>query len=215
MASLQPQTPLTPRTGYWRVAVPLFAFVLLVLVGGYLFTTRTRQLPVTTSSSAAPSQGGQASPAATAVTSLAADSPSAPTGADTPEAQIRSAYQKYLDVYSQAVLNLDGSHLAEILDGRALKLVTDEVNGLKSQGRPVKIVEDQRFIALTDVTMQSGTLVDEYTSRSVFIDAATHQPLPRTGPPTHVRQSYVFQNENGVWKIVDGTRQTVSPSAQP
>jgi len=206
---------MTTRTGFWRVALPLFAFVVLVLVGGYLLTTRAHQPLITTSSSARPSQTAQAATAASRATSLAANSPDAQKAAETPEQQIRSAYQKYLDVYSQAVFNLDGSHLAEVLDGKALTLVTDEVNGLKSQGRPVQIVEDQRFIALSDVTMQSATLVDEYTSRSVYIDPSTHQPLPRTGPPTHVRQSYVFQNENGIWKIVDGNRQTVSSSAQP
>ena len=197
------------------VTAALVAVVALLLAGGWYagqhFRGRVGMEPA----------AGVAAPSAAAVAPVgvapisAEANPSTTSPAPTAEQQIRRAYQHYLDVYSEAVRTLDPGHLSEVLDGNALKLVTDEVNGLKSQGRPVQIVEDQRFIALTSVTDQAGTLIDEYTSRSVYIDPATQKPLPRTGPPTHVRQSYVFRNEEGTWRIVDGTRENLPPAPQP
>nr|MDA8218666.1 hypothetical protein [Dehalococcoidales bacterium] len=125
------------------------------------------------------------------------------------ELEIEAAYEDYLRVYSEAVLNLDTSHLNEVLAGQALQLVTDEVNGLVAGGRPVKIIEDERMVALGGVTETSATVVDEYVSRSVYVDPSTKQPLPRTGPPMRVRQSYELRKVNGAWKIIDGTRETL------
>lgn len=130
------------------------------------------------------------------------------------EREIESIYYRYLQVYSDAVLNLDASRLAEVLDGRALQLVTEEVNELKANGTPVKIIEDDRVIAFGRVTDMSATLIDEYTSRSVYVDPNTHQPLPRTGAPTRIRQSYEFRKISGVWKVVDGTRQVLGEASR-
>ncbi len=109
------------------------------------------------------------------------------------------------------MLNLDPSHLNEVLAGRALQLVTDEINGLKAQDKPAKI-DVQHSYAIVRFDQTSATLVDDYLSRSVLVDPSTKQPLPRSDPPTRVRQSFEFQKADGNWKILDGTRQTLPSS---
>lgn len=123
------------------------------------------------------------------------------------EREIEDAYYRYLQVYSDAVLNLDTSRLSEVLDGEALRSVAEEVDDRKASGRPLKVIEDDRLIAFGPVTETQASLIDEYTSRSVVVDANTKQPLPRTSPPTRIRQTYVFRKLDGTWKIVDGTRE--------
>lgn len=126
------------------------------------------------------------------------------------ERDIQGAFERYLQVYRQAVWDLDASHLQEVLDGQALKLVSDEVSGLKAQGRPVKIIEEDRSVALAQVTETTAVVVDEYVSLSVYADPTTREPLPRTGPSTKVRQTYELRKVNGSWKVVDGTREVLS-----
>ncbi len=222
------------RRPYWLIGLALLGLVVILLAGAFLLDRQLRPrvgiesppavatavrptsapvaiVPPTVPASPAPTT--QPAPASTATTAAGVPTTEVPGGprvATSPlEQEIEVAYQNYLRVYSEAVLNLDANHLSEVLAGQALQLVTDEVNGLKARGRPVKIVEDDRVVALGRVTETSATVVDEYVSRSVYIDPGTMQPLPRTGPPSRVRQSYELRKLNGVWKVVDGTRETL------
>ncbi len=223
------------RRPYWLIGLALLGLVVILLAGAFLLDRQLRPrvgiesppavatavrptsvpvaivpptMPVTPV--AATAQPAPVSTATTAAGAPATQTPGGPRVATSPlEQEIEAAYQNYLRVYSEAVLNLDTNHLSEVLAGQALQLVTDEVNGLKARGRPVKIVEDDRVVALGRVTETSATVVDEYVSRSVYIDPGTMQPLPRTGPPTQVRQSYELRKFNGVWKIIDGSREAL------
>jgi hypothetical protein len=134
--------------------------------------------------------------------------------ADTPTTrEVEAAYGRFLQVYGDAAMNLDTAHLNEVLDGQALQWVTEEINGLKAGGRPVKIIVDNHQIAFGPVSDNSATLIDEYLSRSVYADPVTKEPLPRTGPPNRVRQSYEFRKIGGVWKIVDGSREDLGEAS--
>jgi hypothetical protein len=125
------------------------------------------------------------------------------------EREIEDAFYRYLQVYGESVLKLDTSRLPEVLDGPALQSVIEEVSDRKARGRPLKVIEDDRLVGFGSVGETQASVLDEYTSRSVIVDANTNQPLPRTSPPTRVRQTYVFRKINGVWKIVDGTREVL------
>ena len=61
----------------------------------------------------------------------------------------------------------------------------------------------------TYLSTDSQTDLDLAMRLNIYIDPGTMQPLPRTGPPTRVRQSYELRKFNGVWKIVDGTRENL------
>jgi hypothetical protein len=106
-------------------------------------------------------------------------------------------------------LSLDTSRLSEVLGGEALRSVTEEVNDRKANGRPLKVIEDDRLLAFGPVTETQASLIDEYTSRSVVVDMHTSQPLARKSPPTWIRQTYVFRKVDGTWRIVDGTREVL------
>jgi hypothetical protein len=123
------------------------------------------------------------------------------------EREIEATFERYLRIYSEAVLSLDTSRLDEVLAGEALQLVTDEIDDRRVRGRPLKVIEENRVVALADVTENRGFLLEEYTSRSVIVDASTQQPLPRSAPPLRVRQVYQLRRTDGVWRIVDWSRQ--------
>lgn len=219
------QAEMAPQRPFWLVGLALLGLIVVILVGGFALTRRFQPrigIEPAAAVTALPRPTGQARVAAG--TAPPATSASAATAtvdirglrlAQTPiERDVQAAYQKYLEVYAEAVANLDTSHLSEVLSGQALQWVTDEVNDLKAQGRSVKVIEDDRVILFGRTTETSATLVDEYTSRSVYVDPKTKQPLPRSGPSTSVRQSYEFRKIDGVWKIVDGTRETLNEGSR-
>ncbi len=213
-----------PRRPWWPVGLALLGLVAVVLVGAVLLDRQLRPrvgveptpavpaaaqtpsvLPSPTAlTTASPTVGGVATvPTATATL------PRVRVATSPLEREIEDAYYRSLQVYSDALLNLDTSHLSEVFDGEALRLVTEEVNDRRARGRPLKVIEDDRALAFGRVTDTSATLIDDYTSRSVIVDVSTKQPLPRTSPPTRIRQSYEFRKIDGVWKIVDGTREVL------
>ncbi len=215
---------------YWLVGLGILALLGVVFLGAFLLDRQLR-----------PSVGIE--PAATTVPRASTPVPVAgnpvPTSQPTPtstalaagptatpnlsgvriadsllEKEVEVAYLSYLEIYNDAVANLDTSRLHEVLDGQALRWVTDEINDLKAKGRPGKIIEDDRLTSIAFVTETSASVADEYTSRSVFVDPDTKQPLPRTGPPLRVRQGYDLRKINGVWKIVNGTREVLGEVRQ-
>ncbi len=210
------QSAAPPQRPFWVAGLGLLGLVLVILAAAFALN---RQFQPPVNIEPAPTASTLPRPTAQALVVATAAIP-APTGTadarsqlptQTPvQREVEAAYQRYLDVYAQAVANLDTSHLADVLDGQALQWVTDEVNDLKAQGRPVKVIEDERILLFGRTTDTSATLVDEYTSRSVYMDPATKQPLTRSTPPTRVRQSYEFRKVGGAWKIVDGTRETLN-----
>jgi hypothetical protein len=213
-----------PRRPFWVVGMALLAAVLAVLVGSYLMGARLRPRIGTDPAPTAPAVAAPTA-APTAVAGAATPQPSsAPTPSGLPpgigvassptERAVGEAHERYLRIYSEAVLNLDTAHLHEVLAGEALQSVTDEVNDLKRQGRPVRINESDRLVALTDVTETSALLMEVFTSRSVYVNPATGQPYPRTGPPERISQSYTFQKVDGVWKIVDWSQQSLGEARQ-
>jgi hypothetical protein len=209
---------------FWAIGLVLLAAVLVVLVGAYLLGTRLRPRVGIESAPTAPATAAPtaARTAVTGAVATQAPGPPTPTGlppgigvASSPtELAVGAAHERYLRIYSEAVLNLDTAHLDEVLAGEALQSVTDEVNELKRQGRPVKINESDRLVGLTDVTETSAVLVEVFTSRSVYVNPATGQPYPRTGPPERVSQSYKFQKIEGAWKIVDWSQQSLGEASQ-
>lgn len=199
---------------YLVIGAALFVLVALLGLGAWALNDRLRPptgLTPLATATVAP---------ATAVSAAAVSSPTAQAGVATPtlpiavaaapEAkEVEAAFQKYLQIYSDAVYNLDTSRLPEVLDGKALQLVTQEVNDLKAKGWPAKVIEEDRGMAFGNIGPDHVTLIDIYISKSVYVDPKTKELLPRTDPPIRVQQSYEFRKINGVWKIVDGTRKVL------
>lgn len=111
-------------------------------------------------------------------------------------------FETFLQTYAAALRHLDTSHLGDVLDGQALQVITEEVNRLKTQSKPVELVETDHQVGFDRLDTDSAILVDQYRSASVYIDQATGRPLPRTNPPDEVRVVYEFRRFGSAWKIV-------------
>lgn len=136
--------------------------------------------------------------------------PAATATALAPETrEVIGVFERFLQVYSQALRTLDTSHLSEVLSGQALQVISDEVNGLKTQGRPVELVEKNHHVGFDLMTNSSAVLVDEYDSASVYINPKTGEPLLRTGPEQNIRMVYEFSKVGNDWKIVQSARKVL------
>lgn len=135
--------------------------------------------------------------------------------------QVLQAWSDYLRVYQEAMLKLDTSHLTDVMAGDALQRITDEVNRLASQHRPVMIVETDHHVAIVRLSTTTATLADEFLDGSEYVDASTGKPITRTTPADQVLMTYQFQRIGTTWKVVEGTVQAVNgtpvptPSATP
>ncbi|MFN8472168.1 MAG: hypothetical protein U0822_08270 [Anaerolineae bacterium] len=199
---------------YWVTGVAILAVIGVIVVAGVWLANWFRPQVSVEPAQPLPAAVATTAPRATQVPAAAAAPSVTPTKgrlavANTPlEREVEAAYLNYWRVYTDAMLNLDDSHLNEVLSGDALGWVRDEVRSAKADGRPVKIDVDHAY-ALTRTTPTSSTVVDQYVSRSVYVDPQTKQPLPRTDPPRRVQQSFDMQKMDGMWKVVGGSREVL------
>ena len=211
-----------PSRPYWVVWFVLFG-VLVVLVGGaFLLNSQFRtKVGVQQGSLSASSVG----PASAPVSSVRADvaSPSvvsavsaAPGGSvsasNSPGAQeVLNAYQHYWQVYSDALLNLDTSHVGEVATGEELARIQQEVDGFRSRNHALRVVVEHHFMVF-DVTASDAKVYDETHDRSYTVDPVTK--LPPQGPDQAdiEKDTYFLQNIGGTWKVTKSVRGSVNPA---
>jgi hypothetical protein len=119
-------------------------------------------------------------------------------------AEIDQAYDKYWQVRSQALLNLDKSHLAEAMGGAHLNSISQRIDELKIEQRAIKtdVDHESRVVSLSGDIAQ---LVDDYISNSVYVDPVSNQPL--TDPSSDELQVlYTLNKTAGTWRVVDSVR---------
>src|SRR5919198_1955238 len=112
-ASLDRRGDLTERARVLKVGGALLAILVAGLVVGFLTLDRKGG----SSPLASPPTGGSPSP-----TDL--------------RAQVEQAYLRAWDVWADSLLHLDPSRLSEVLTGRALELVTAQVNEAERTAQP-------------------------------------------------------------------------------
>lgn len=180
--------------------------------------------PTLTSSGSSLTTSGEVSltAAPTVPAGLSSLLPSATATAMAPIAdEVLRAWSDYLRVYGEAMLKLDTSHLTDVMAGDALQRITDEVNRLASQHRPVMIIETNHHVAIVKLSNTSATLADEFLDGSEYVDAKSGEPIKRTTPPDQVLMTYQFQKTDTTWKVIQGTAESVNgtpvptPSATP
>lgn len=130
------------------------------------------------------------------------------TATQTTEDEIAAAYLAYWDVYAQSVLNLDESHLADVMTGAMLAQTKEEIANLRQRGTAAKIqVEHNFFVAEVDRTAGTATVVDNYTDRSYQVDAATKQAIATSTPTgTRISDTYALVWTGETWKVKEGVR---------
>lgn len=149
-------------------------------------------------------RGGN-SPTATPTATVATATPTA-TSTPSPEAAVLNAYTRYWQVYSQAIFDLDESHLIEVMTGPRLDRAHDEIRALMAKGQAVKIVvTNQPQIA--SIQGDTAVLIDMYQNGSYVIDAGTKQPITGAGTPNVLKDAVTLQRVDGTWKVRDTVRQ--------
>jgi hypothetical protein len=152
----------------------------------------------------------QASPTPTAALALtvAVGLTSTPSAIPTldPElaAEVGRAYEAYWRVRSQAVLQLDPTHLADVMDGDHLMAIGNRIEEMRAEGKAIKtkVALNYTVVEASEVT---ATVVDRIEDSSYYVTAGTEQPL--TDPAADVLLvMYRLQKNSGVWKVVDSVR---------
>jgi hypothetical protein len=197
------------------LALGLLGAVALLLVGGFFAVSQLRS---TVGTRPAPSVAAPASPAVppavaapvvaspAPVTAAASAAPSLPVATDPLTLEIEQAYLHYWDVRTQAYLNLDTSHLNEVMAGAELDRETTQINDLKAQGHAGKLDVEHHYLIASRAPDQA-VVYDEYLNKSLYLDASTKQELPTASPPSVEKISYDLQKTNGSWKVIGGERQ--------
>ena len=157
-----------------------------------------------TISSTASATSSSSSPAASATVQLP---PGVHIASSPLEQEIEAAYLHYWQVRSEALLNLDTSHLSEVMAGPELARDDKQIQDLKAQGKAVK-VDIEHHIAFLHVSPDAAEIYDEYLNRSVYVDPTTKQAIPTNSPPLTAKVSYQMQKVNGTWKVIDGAQHT-------
>jgi hypothetical protein len=129
--------------------------------------------------------------------------------------EVLRAWSDYLRVYQEAMRNLDPTHLTDVMAGDALQRITDEVNQLASQNRPVMIIETDHHVAIVQLSNSAATLADEFLDGSEYVDAKSGQPIKRTTPPDQVLMTYQFRKIGTTWKVIKGTVESVNGTPVP
>lgn len=217
-----------PRRPYWPVGLALFALVIVVLGVAFVLSARLRPAvgvePVSmTAGTASPAPTVPANPAAPNVapastvtpvagTPTVVTTPALPSGvhfATTPlEREIEAAYMQYWKVRSAALLNLDDSHVSDVMAGPELARAKRQIQDLKTQGRAVKVDIQHEMIAFGHVSADRADLYDEYLNRSVYVDPVTKQEIPTKAPPQVEKILHTMEKINGTWKVVDGAQES-------
>jgi hypothetical protein len=116
-------------------------------------------------------------------------------------AQVEHAYLRAWDVWAESLLRLNPSKLPGVLTGRALQLVTAQVQEQRRMNQPVRVRAEHDFrIVLINAT--SASVDDRYINHNVRLDPRTLQPVEKD-PNKRVHGSITLRLVDGTWKIAD------------
>lgn len=121
------------------------------------------------------------------------------------EKEIRAAYLHYWDVRAEAYLNLDTSHLSEVMAGAELERETQQLQDRIAKNKPSRL-DVEHHISFVLIGDDRAIINDQYLNKSVFVDPATKHDIPTAEPPSIVKVSFQLRKLDGVWKVVDGNR---------
>ena len=184
----------------WAVGLALFALVLVILVGAFFLNDRLKP-KVGTEPVATAVTSAQATAIPSLIPTVAGAIPAATLDPNGEKAAVVQAYLHYWDIYSDALLTLDSSHLSEVMSGDALDQARQQVDQLRSQSHALKIVVEHHD-KVTSVDPTSVTLDDDFVNKSYEVDAVTKEPLGTPEPANIESISCRVELVGGVWKVV-------------
>ena len=116
-----------------------------------------------------------------------------------PRAQVEQAYLHAWDVWADALLHLDPSLLSESFTGKALNVLTAQVQEQKRKNQPVRIRAEHNY-TITLIDPQTASVEDRYINHNVRLDPDTLEPI-EPDQETHVRTSFTLKLVGTTWKI--------------
>jgi len=116
-----------------------------------------------------------------------------------PRAQVEQAYLHAWDVWADALLQLDASRLPEAFTGRALELITGQVEEQSQSNEPVQIRAEHNY-TITILDAQTASVDDRYINHNVRLDPDTLEPIEED-PNRREHRSFTLKLVDGIWKI--------------
>jgi hypothetical protein len=116
-----------------------------------------------------------------------------------PRAQVEQAYLHAWDMWADALLHLDPSRLSESFTGKALKVLTDQVQEQKRKNEPVRISAEHNY-TITLIDPETASVEDRYINHNVRLDPDTLEPV-EPDQETHIRTSFTLKLVGSIWKI--------------
>lgn len=116
-----------------------------------------------------------------------------------PRAQVEQAYLHAWDVWADALLKLDTTVLPEAFTGRALQLITAQVQEQKRKDEPVRVrAEHDYTVTILDAT--TASVDDQYINHNVRLDPKTLEAIEQD-PNNSEHRSFTLRLVDGTWKI--------------
>lgn len=135
-----------------------------------------------------------------------------PTPTAEQAADIASAYKKYFDVSTEALLNLDANSLDDVAAGPELRALQQDIDDDRTHGRALQTNVQHDQVYVLNVQGDEADIADRYTDSSIYVNPETHEPLPGQVAPASpdvapaVSVIYHLQRIDGTWKVVSGQR---------
>ena len=131
----------------------------------------------------------------------------APSTAPTPTVdpvladEVGKAYVQFWRVRSQALLELDDSHLGEVMDGQYLTDIEHLIEQLRVEGRAIKTQASLNFNVL-QINGSFARLIDHVDDKSVYVKLGTEDAIndPELDNFTVL---YTLSKSSTIWKVVD------------
>jgi hypothetical protein len=118
--------------------------------------------------------------------------------------EVGKAYEMFWRVRSQALLELDATHLAETMDGDYLTNFTQGIDQLRSEGRAIKTKVSLHYFVF-QASADAASIVDDLEDNSVYVTVGTEDALSNpTGDQQRVL--YRLRKVEGAWKVVGSVR---------
>jgi hypothetical protein len=118
--------------------------------------------------------------------------------------EVGRAYELFWRVRTQALLELDETHLPEVMDAEYLVTFKRTMARLRAENRAIKTRVVLNYFVIA-ASQDSANVVDDIEDNSVYVRIGTEDPL--TSPTAdQLRVLYSLSKSLGIWKVVDSVR---------
>jgi|SRR5579859_2684438 len=119
--------------------------------------------------------------------------------------EVGRAYVMFWRVRSQALLELDSTHLSEVMGGDYLQNFIARLDDLQLQGRAIKTQIVLNY-TIAQATHDAATVIDRLEDSSFYIVPGTEEPLSEQVSDVLLIE-FKLVRTGEVWKVVDSVRQ--------